>query len=391
MRFDPFSFDIQQDPYPAYTWLRDEAPVYHVEEHDFWVLSRYEDVKTVIRDWQTYSNRDGVDIDKTDSLLVPGHMDEKDGREHDVYRRLLQPWFSPKLFQQNLAGPIREETGRLVRELVAAGSGDITEIVAWQLPTFVVARMFDLPEELRPELLACMKPVFARRPDDPVPPAESFEAGEKIMSLCRGVIAERRRQGSEGRDDVISMLLGSNLDGRPLDDDAILGMVAHLIVASSGTTQDLITNSIWLLALHPDERRRLVADPSLIPEAVEEAIRFETVIQSVSRVSNVASVHHGIQVPAGATVVSLLGSANRDERYWDNPDRFHVTGRAGRHVAFGDGIHHCIGAPIARLEAKLVLEELLGAWPEYTITEPPVRAVSHVARGFEHLVIGAGA
>jgi cytochrome P450 len=391
VRFDPFSFDIQQDPYPAYTWLRDESPVYHVEEHDLWVLSRYDDIKTVIRDWHTYSNREGVDIDKTDSLLAPGNMDEKDGPEHDVYRKLLQPWFSPKLFQQNLAGPIREETAKLVGGLVAAGSGDVTEIVAWQLPTFVVARMFDLPDELRPELLACMKPVFARRPDDPVPPPESFEAGEKIMALCRAVIADRRRAGWDGRDDVISMLLGSSLDGRPLDDEQILGMVAHLIVASSGTTQDLITNSVWLLGLHPDERRKLVADPSLIPGAVEEAIRFETVIQSVSRVSNETTVHHGTEVPAGATIVNLLGSANRDERYWDHPEQFDVTGRTGRHVAFGDGIHHCIGAPIARLEAKLVLEELLAAWPDYSIAEPPVRAVSHVARGFERLVIGAGA
>ena len=391
MRFDPFLLEIQQNPYPVYEWMRDEAPLYYVEEHDMWFLSRYEDVLATIRDGVTYSNREGVDIDKTDSLMVPGHMNEKDGVEHDVYRRLLQPWFSPKMFQQKLAEPIRSETVNLVNSLVASGSGDVTDFVAWQLPTFVVAKMFDLPDEIRPELLSYMKPIFARVPNDPVPPAETFVAGEKIMALCREFIAQRRTENYRERDDIVSMLLASELDGRPLDDEQILGMVAHLIVASSGTTQDLITNSIWLLAENPAERAKLVEDPSGIPAAVEESLRCETVVQSVSRVTNVPVVHHGTEVPEGATIVNLLGAANRDERYWgDTASQFDVSRKPGRHVAFGDGIHHCIGAPIARLEAKLVLEELLKAWPDYEITEPPVRAVSHVARGFEHLVIGAG-
>lgn len=390
MYFDPFDFEIQQDPYPVYEWLRDSHPIYHVENHDLWVLSRYEDVQTTIRDWETYSNREGVDIDKTDSLLSPGNMDEKDGPEHDVYRRLLQPWFSPKVFQRRLLEPVRAEVRRLVGRLVDEGKGDVTEMIAWQLPTFVVAQMFDVPEERRAEMLSFMKPVFARIPNDPNPPQEALDAGAHIGSFCAEIIAQRRTEGTDGRDDIISLLLRSELDGRPLNDQQILGMIAHLIVASSGTTQDLITNSIWLLAEHPAERARLVEDQSKIPAAIEECLRYESVVQSVSRVSNVETEHHGVTVPAGATIVNLLGSANRDERYWDDPKQFDVTRRPGRHLAFADGIHHCIGAPIARLEAKLVLEELLNRMPDYELCEPPVRATSHVARGFEHVRIRPG-
>ncbi|MEV8569599.1 cytochrome P450 [Streptomyces sp. NPDC051322] len=391
MSFDPFDFETQKDPYPAYEWLRNESPVYYVEKHDLWVLSRYEDVQSTIRDWETYSNREGVDIDKTDSLLSPGNMDEKDGREHDVYRRLLQPWFSPKVFQRRLLEPVRAEVARLVGDLVAQGSGDVTEMIAWQLPTFVVAQMFDVPEERRPEMLSFMKPVFARVPNDPNPPQAAFVAGEHIEAFCREIIVQRRQEDPEGRDDIISHLMRSELEGSSLSDEQILGMIAHLIVASSGTTQDLITNAIWLLADHPGERAKLIEDRSKISAAIEECLRYESVVQSVSRVSNVVTQHHGTNIPAGATIVNLLGSANRDERYWEDPKRFDISRKPGRHLAFADGIHHCIGAPVARLETRLVLEELLTQMPEYELAVPPVRAISHVARGFEHVEIRSGA
>jgi len=390
VRYNPFDFETQQDPYPTYEWLRDESPIYHVADHDLWVLSRYADVQATLRNWEMYSNREGVDIDKTDSLLAPGNMDEKDGPTHDMWRRLVQPWFSPKAFQTRLAQPLRTETARLVSALVDAGGGDITEQVAWQLPTFVVAQMFDIPDEFRSEMLAFMKPVFARIPNDPNPPEEALQAGKAIDRFCRELVARRRREDVSERDDIVSLLIRSSLEGEALTDDQVTGMISHMIVASSGTTQDLITNSVWLLAEHPGERAKLVENPGLIPAAVEECLRYESVVQSVSRVSNAETEHHGKKIPAGATIVNLLGSANRDERYWDEPKRFDVSRKPGRHLAFAEGIHHCIGAPIARLEASIVLEELLGRAPDYELAAPPVRAVSHVARGFEHLRIRTG-
>lgn len=390
MRYDPFDFEIQQNPYPYFEWLRNEHPIYHVEKHDLWVLSRYDDILSVLRDWQSFSNREGVDIDKTDTLLSPGNMDEKDGPEHDVYRKLVQPWFSPKAFKTRLEDPIRQETKRLIANLVDKQSGDVTVEISWQLPTFVIARMFDAPMADREALLSYMAPVFARVPNDPVPPPQAMAAGKNIEEYCLGLIAERRREDLSDRDDVISLLLRSSLDGEALSDRQILGIIAHLIVASSGTTQDLITNAVWLLAEHPEERAKLVADPAGIPTAIEECLRYETVVQSVSRVTNDVTIHHGIEVPAGAEIVNLLGSANRDERYWDDPKRFDVSRKPRRHLGFADGIHHCIGAPIARMEARIVLEELLAVAPDYELDGEPVRAVAHVARGLEHLYITMG-
>lgn len=388
--FNPFDFDIQQDPYPVYKALRDRAPLYHVEEHDLWVLSRYEDIETVIQNWESYSNREGVDIDKTDSLLSPGNMDEKDGAEHDKYRRLIQQWFGPKQIRDNLVEPLRAETEHLVSSLIERGGGDVVEEIAWHLPTFVVARMFDAPDESRSELMSYMKPVFGRIPNDPVPPQSAFDSGRNITKWCLELIEKRRREDVTARGDILSTLLRSELDGKPLDDQQVLGIISHLIVASSGTTQDLISNAVWLIGSHPEERAKLVATPEMIPAAIEECLRYEAVVQSVSRVTNEDTVFHGQTVPAGATIVNLLGSANRDERQWPDPDRFDVSRSPGKILSFADGIHMCIGRPIARLEAKLVMEELLNRAPNYEISAPPVRAVSHVARGFEHVLIKPG-
>ena len=399
--YNPFDYEIQKDPYPVYKDLREHAPIYHVPEYDMWVLSRYEDIQTVIRDWQTFSNREGVDIDKTDSLLSPGHMDEKDGAEHDKYRRLVQRWFGPKQLQQNIVEPLRTETAALVAAFRERGGGDVVEDISWQLPAFVVTRMFDAPDGSRPELVNYMKPVFERLPNDPVPPQAAFDSGEHITNWCRDLIRKRRREGFSHRGDILSGLMSSELDGKPLDDQQLLGIISHLIVASSGTTQDLISNAVWLLGTHPEERTKLINSPDNIPAAIEECLRYEAVIQSATRVTNREVEFYGVTVPAGATVVNLLGSANRDERKWDNPDRFDISRRPegilsdasggyGGHLSFADGIHMCLGRPIARFEANFVIEEFMKQMPNYKIAAPPIRAVSHVARGFERVLIEAG-
>lgn len=401
IQYDPFDYEVQKDPYPIYRELREHAPLYYVEKHDMWALSRYSDVQGVIRDWRAFSNREGVDIDKTDSLLSPGHMDEKDGAEHDKYRRLVQRWFGPKQLRANIVEPLRAETSSLVAGLKERGGGNLVEEISWQLPAFVVTRMFDAPDADRQELVRIMKPVFARLPNDPVPPQAAFESGEHIMDWCRNLILQRRREDLTERGDILTMLMLSELDGKPLDDQQILGIMSHLIVASSGTTQDLISNAVWLLALHPGERAKLINAPDRIPAAVEECLRYEAVIQNVTRVANKDVEFYGVTVPEGATVVNLLGSANRDERKWDNPDRFDVlrnpegtlpdpAGQYGGHLSFADGLHLCLGRPIARMEAHFVVEEMLQQMPHYELSAPPVRAVSHVARGFESVLIEPG-
>lgn len=388
MHYDPFSLKIQQDPFPVYEWLRDEAPLYHDEKNDFWVLSRYEDVQATLRNTSVFLNCHGVDVDKTDTLLTPGNMAEKDGADHDDLRRAVQPWFSPKSIRQNLEDPSREETARMVEGFLGREEIDITHELAFMLPTFVVAKMFDLPEDERPYLRSLMAPVFARLPDDPEPPPEALEAGRKIGDYFAEVV-RRRREGwvDRGESDLLAFMLRAEMRGEPLPPELLIGTVAHFFLASSGTTQDSISNTILLLARYPEERRKLIEDPSLIPGAVEECLRFETVIQNTTRLCSEDFELHGVTIPKGATVVCLMGSANRDPRYWEDPERFDVSRTPRRQLGFADGPHHCIGAPIARFEVRLCVEEMLRLMPDFRVSRPPKRAVSHVSRGFEHVWI----
>ena len=386
MKYDPFSAETHRDPYPVYKWLRDECPVYHNEEHDFWAVSRYEDVRSVLCDWERFSNREGVDIDKTDALLAPGNMDELDGPPHDAMRKLVQFWFSPKSLRTRFERKLRNEAKIILAEMSNSKICDLTQGLAWQLPTLVVADMFNLPYEERPLILSYMKPVFRRVAGEPTPPEEAITAGKNIGAYLQGKIECRRRESLHRSDDLIAVLLASRLNGEPLSDKQILGTVAHLFVASSGTTQDAISNSLYLLAMYSDQREKLIKNPDAIPDAVEECLRFETPVQTVTRVTTKDIVMHETAIPAGSTVVAVLASANRDERFWDDPETFNVSRTPRRHLAFADGIHHCLGAPIARLETRIAIREVLTAMPEYELIEA-IRACSHVGRGFDELRI----
>ena len=164
---------------------------------------------------------------------------------------------------------------------------------------------------------------------------------------------------------MISELLRAELDGEPLDNEKILGIVAHLVVASSGTAQDTINSTIYMLDKYPEQRAKLVADPSAIPDAIEETLRLESPVQTLTRLVINDVEMHGITIPAGATLVNILASANRDERYWDDPETFNLDRPPQkRHLSFGMGIHQCIGSPVARLEAQIAVEEVLKAMPE---------------------------
>ena len=387
MEYDPFSLELQQDPYPVYQWLRDEHPIYHNERLGFWAVSRYDDVKRVTREWQEFSNREGVDIDHTETLLAPGGIDELDPPSHDAIRKLMQFWFSPKSIRAQLMSSLQDEVTRITTQLRELDEFDVVEEFAWQLPTFVVSRLFDLPAQERPVIRSLMRPVFRRFPDDPNPPQEALDAGVAIAEYLLDAIRTRRRQSPHERNDLLSVLVCSELDGVPLSDAQVLSQAAFLFIAGSATTQDNIASLLYLLARHPDERAKLLADGSLIPNAVEESLRFESPVQNLRRVSNHRFELHGVSVPAGATVVSILGSANRDERYWDDPERFDVSRTPRRHLAFAEGIHHCLGAPIARFETQVAIEAILREMPDYEIAGEPERAVNHIGRGLASLPI----
>lgn len=205
------------------------------------------------------------------------------------------------------------------------------------------------------------------------------------MGYFHDICQQRARQPT---DDLLSAIATASIDGQPIGDSAE-GMALLLFVGGFENVGCSITNTLYWLAKHPDQRSWLAADPSQVPAAIEEALRFDAPQQNFKRTTTVDTELRGVQIPAGQPVILLYGAANRDERRWDRPDHFDIRRQPKHHLAFGHGIHHCIGAPLARLQAQIVLEEVLAQIPRYEFTANPTRLPSHAVRGFAELPVMA--
>ena len=233
----------------------------------------------------------------------------------------------------------------------------------------MIAEMLGFSREDQPMLSQLLSAFLVRYPNDPHMPPEALRAVSELGNYFNGVLMDRRRK-LDRRDDLIDSILHAEVDGKRLPDEEILGIFFFLFVAGGETVSGLLTNALWLLEAYPDQRARLVTNLSEIPTAIEEVLRFESPLQNLMRTTTRDVEMHDRVIPEGARVALLYGSANRDERVFQEPDRFNVTRKIRRHLAFGDGIHHCIGAPLARLEGKLALRTLLSQVPDYTVAGP---------------------
>jgi cytochrome P450 len=377
--YDPFSAAFQADPYPVYRWMRDEAPVFHSEKWGWYALSRFDDVRAAATDPDTFVSRDGIDIDDTaKDQSGPGFLPDVDNPRHDQVRRVVQPHFLPRRIAA------REDAVRaVVRDLVARwgdrGTVDLAQELAWPMPNEVFFTVLGLPsaaEEGRGQLDRWVHELKDRRPDDPrlTPVAKAATRG--IQDYFVRLLEDRR---AHPRDDVVSALVQAEVDGLPFADEhltpasEILGLMMVLFLGGVESTAGLTGSLFKLLAEHPDQRELLRRDPSLVPAAVEETIRHSSPLQLAGRTTTRELTLHGTTIPAGARVVLVYGAANRDERQFPDPDRFEVTRGRFRHLGFGEGRHGCLGAPLARLEAKVALEEALPVLGDYTLAAPPVR------------------
>jgi cytochrome P450 len=380
--WDPFTHSTADDPFSTYRHLREEHPVYHNADRDVWALSRFEDVQQAARDWRTFSNAAGVDLDDTTDVFGPGNFIDSDPVRHDELRALVKDRFTPKAIAELERG-IRERVRTLLSPLLEAGRGDIVQALAWPLPVATVCDLVGFPTADAPQLQAWVAAAIHRLPGEGLSPASARRAVTDMHDYFVEIAADRR---SRPRDDLLSAIATGEAGGSRITSE-LVGLCTLLSVAGSETTFSLIGNAVWLLASHPEQRRRLVEDPSMIPAALEEILRVESPVQYLGRVTTRDVMLHGTTIPAGKRVALIFGAANRDARRWDDPDGFEIGRPPKRNLAFGEGIHHCLGAPLARLEGKVVLEELVHTMPEFSLDAPGQRTSTYTTRGFESLPV----
>jgi cytochrome P450 len=374
--FDPLA---QDEPYAAYRELRERWPVYRNEERGFWALSRFDDVQRAAREWRAWSSAEGVNLDDTLSLTGPGNFIAADPPDHDRLRRVVRERFTPASIAA-MEPAVRADVRAALRAAARDGGFDAAAVLAWAIPVRTVSRVLGVPLEDEPVLRAWLRAAIAREAgSDRLPPA-ARAAAESLRAYFVDWLGRRDGDG----------LLADVAAGARRGDVArheIPGLCVLLYIAGTETVADFIGNALVALAEHPGQRALLAAEPERMPAAVEELLRFESPVQYQVRTATAAAELHGTTIPAGDTVALLWGAANRDERRWERADELDVRRQPRRHLAFGEGIHHCLGAPLARLQGRIVLEEALAAMPGYRLAGEPERVATHNTRGVTRLPI----
>jgi cytochrome P450 len=387
LEYSPYAYAIHEDPYPTYARLRDERPVYHSVDGGFYALSRHADVVEGFRDNQRYSSAHGVSLDpaasgphahKTMSFLA------MDPPMHGRMRGLVSRGFTPRRVL-DLEPRVRELSRRYVDEAVERGTVDLIGDFAGKLPMDVISELIGVPEADRDEVRR-LSDLLVHREDGvhDVPPA-GVEAAFSLVTYYADMLAQRRTHPT---DDLTTALMEAEVDGDRLTDDEIMGFLFLMVVAGNETTTKLLGNACYWAWRNPDQRAKPFADPSRVPAWVEETLRYDTSSQMLARVATQDIELHGTVIPAGARVLLLAGSANRDERVFDRPDVYDLDRPEPQLqlASFGFGRHFCLGASLARLEARVALEELVARVADYEIDPDGIRRVHSVnVRGFASL------
>lgn len=389
LRYDPFAELGAEDPYPLYARLRDEAPAYHNPDRDFWALSRFEDVQAAARDWETFSSEPCVDPDYVGVRLRLNSFLDLDPPTHDLLRRIVKAHFTPKAIKE-LEVTTAAVADELVGAFLAAGEADLARDFAWGLPLKVTMALLGLPREDFPFLRDTFELLWQdnRLWIEPAPDAPSRVAATRIHEYFAARLLKRERHPTG---DVLSTIAAAHA-AEELEIGVLAELSIVLYIAGYETTANLLSNSLLHLAEHPEQRAWLAANPGRIHDAIEELLRFDAPVQVLARNTTKPIELHGRPLPSGARVLLLYGAANRDPRRYDNPDLLDLGRPVLRHLAFGNGIHHCLGAPLARQEARVALTTLLARVPDYVISAPVVRNTNMVStRGVVSLPAGVPA
>ncbi len=387
---DPYDYDFHEDPYPYYKRLRDEAPLYHNEKLGFWALSRYSDVLQGFRNSTTLSNRDGVSLDpisrgphasKTMSFLA---MDDP---AHLRLRTLVSKGFTPRRIRELEPRVTELAVENLDTMLEKGGTGSSLDYVAefaGKLPMDVISELMGVPVEDRDRIRAMADGVMHREDGVNDVPQSAIESSINLMVYYQEMIAERRRKPS---DDLTTALLEAEIDSDRLTDEEVLGFLFLMVIAGNETTTKLLANAAFWGHRNPDQLSLIYSDLDRIPLWVEETLRYDTSSQLLARVVSGELNLYDTTIPEGDIVLLLPGSAHRDERVFTDPDNYLIGREIGsKLMSFGSGAHFCLGAHLARMEARVALTELFKRIRGYEVDEGnAVRVHSSSVRGFAHL------
>jgi cytochrome P450 len=387
--YDPYDFEIDTDPYPIFRRLREEVPLYYNARYDFFAVSRFDDVERGLVDTGTFSSAQGtiLELIRADIEMPTGTFIFEDPPEHDVHRGLMSRVFTPR--RMNAIEPqVREFCARTLDPLVGTGGFDFIADLGAQMPMRTIGMLLGIPEEdqeaLRDRIDDGLKLEAGEMPD---------HTGQQATEQAQAFADYVDWRADHPADDLMTELLQAefeDVDGarRRLSREEVLNYVNLIAGAGNETSTRLIGWTGKVLAEHPDQRQAIVDDRDLVPQAIEELLRFETPSPVNARYVTTDVEYYGQTVPAGSVMLFLNGSANRDDRKFPDGDTFDIHRRIDHHMSFGYGLHFCLGAALARLEGRVALDEVLKRFPTWDVDyDNAVQARTSTVRGWERLPV----
>ena len=386
--YDPYDAAIHADPFPTFRRLRDEAPIYHCERRNVWALSRHADVEKALVSWETFSSSrsDILEIIQSGMDLPPAVVMFEDPPKHTMHRGLMSRVFTPRRMNA-LEQQVRDFCAACLDPLVGSDRFDFVTDLGAELPMRVIGMLLGIPESEQPAVRDRSDAVLRTEAGQPMAVRQEAIANGDIYAEY---VDWRVDHPS---DDLMTALLNAEFEDeegttRRLTRDEVLTYTQVLAGAGNETTGRLIGWLGKVLGEHPDQRRQVAADPSLIPNTVEETLRFEPTGPHLARYVARDVEYYGTTVPAGSAILLLVGSANRDERRYDDPDRFDVHRDNSQHLTFGYGLHFCLGAALARLEGRVALDEVLKRFPDWEVDYENARvAPTSTMRGWDSMPV----
>jgi cytochrome P450 len=389
--YDPYDVEIDADPYPVWKRLRDEAPLYYNEKFDFYAVTRFDDCERTLADARRYiSGRGGIlELIKSGIELPPGNLIFEDPPVHTIHRSLLSRVFTPRRVAA-LEPKMREFCAQSLDPLVGGDRFDFIAHLGAQMPSRVIGMLFGIPEEDQETVRRGTDAQLRTKAGQPMQVSQDNTFGSDMFAEY---IDWRIEHPS---DDLMTDLLHTEFEDetgtrRTLTRDEALLYTTVVAGAGNETTTRLIGWAGKVLAENPDQRRELVEDRSLIPNAIEELLRYEAPGPQIARYMPEEVELYDRTVPAGSTMMILVGGANRDERHFADPDRFDIHRKIDKHLTFGYGIHFCLGASLARMEGRVALDEVLQRFPEWEVEWDKAKiAPTSTVRGYETLPVVVG-